>query len=81
MASEATTTKRCPKCRSRSFAIVETTENTTSWEVRDGTFDMSARDEQFSGFNSVGGNCRRCGHIWTFRKAQQIDDVVQEPRI
>ncbi|RUW56822.1 hypothetical protein [Mesorhizobium sp. M8A.F.Ca.ET.021.01.1.1] len=74
-----TTARRCPKCRSRSFQIVEVVEMMNVWEVENGHFDRQrSSDTEFGSFLGVYGNCG-CGHKWSF-KADQIDDICEAER-
>jgi hypothetical protein len=70
------TGRRCPKCRSRTFDVTETTEALMTWNVTDGQFNRRMGFTEFGGFvGRLSAHCIPCGHIWTMR-ADQIDDIV-----
>lgn len=71
----ATTTLRCPKCRSRSFNLNEETVAFKVWSVVDGKTDLN---DAFSDFDRILGiycRCAVCGHGWKPRGKSQMPDV------
>ena len=70
---------KCPKCGNKSdFTLVEVwTDHTISWEVIDGKFDRNDGNLEMGDAYKVQSTCSKCGHAWTNRGAQQIDDVVK----
>lgn len=72
----ATTTLRCPKCRSRSFNLTEETAAFKVWAVVDGGTDLN---DAFSDFDRTLGiycRCAACGHGWKPRGKSQMPEVL-----
>lgn len=74
----ATTTVRCPKCRSKDIDLIEVGEWTTLWRVRGGMLDREEGLHDPGDINHVEAKCVCCGRHWRVRRAGQIDDVVAE---
>jgi hypothetical protein len=70
---------KCPKCKNKKeLTLIEVWEgHTISWEVEDGKFDRNDGSLEPGDAYKVQGKCNDCGHIWTIRKALQIDDVTE----
>jgi hypothetical protein len=71
-----TTQNKCPKCISASFIAVEIWEDAAIYfTVKDSILDRHNGMLEPGNPHKVQGRCD-CGHIWTFKKAHQIDDIT-----
>jgi phage FluMu protein Com len=73
----ATTRLRCPRCKSRTFTLIETCEHFTSFYVVDGKLDRQEGFHDVDGYTRLEADCP-CGHRWKVRNAIQINDAVTE---
>ena len=64
----ATSTAKCPRCGSGSYAMREVTEAIKEWEVVDGQFDPRAGADDCGDIIQVTCICRNCRHEWTPRR-------------
>jgi hypothetical protein len=79
MSEIVSTNRRCPKCKSKSFNVTETTEALMTWSIVNGQFDRDEGFTEFGGFvDRLSAHCFKCDHRWVMR-ADQIDDIVEEP--
>lgn len=73
----ATTSIRCPKCRSKTFCFVEINECSTSFFVQNGQLDRNEGYHEPGQYTRLEAQCG-CGHAWKVRGAIQITDAVVE---
>lgn len=71
---------KCPKCKSIDAIITELwRDSAIQWEQRDGKFDMKdgtilPEGEPYM----IQAQCYKCKHMWTIRKAIQINDIIKD---
>lgn len=61
-------TMRCPSCRSTTFALIETFEETETTVVEDGVI-VGGRDRCPGALVHTECKCEACGHRWIPRRA------------
>lgn len=78
MKGQIPTSNKCPKCRSKSFIAVEIWEDAAIYfTVKNGLIDRENGMLEPGNPHKVQGRCD-CGHIWTFKNANQIDDIIND---
>jgi len=69
----------CPKCKSNNLMLEEIWKDSSiTWEQINGIFDRNDGSLEHGYAYKVEAKCKACAHIWTFKKASQIDDIVIE---
>lgn len=68
---------RCPKCRSNTIELHEVITGESIWQVHDGVI-IGSGDTQPCDPQKVFGECLKCQHCWTVRKATMIEDCYAE---
>lgn len=68
----------CPKCKNtKQLTLIEIwQDHTISWIVENGKFDRDDGALEMGDAYKVQAKCT-CGHMWTIRKALQIDDIIK----
>lgn len=75
---QITTDNKCPKCKSTSFIAVEIWEDAAIYfTVKNSVLDRYNGMLEPGNPHKVQGRCD-CGHVWTFKKANQIDDITNQ---
>ena len=71
------TALRCPKCRSRSFELIEVIDASTAWRVVNGRLNREDGFHEFGNPICVLAECS-CGHHWKVRRATTVIQVVTD---
>jgi RNA polymerase subunit RPABC4/transcription elongation factor Spt4 len=73
------TTRKCPKCKSTSFRLIEIWNNAAIYfEVESSIVDMIGSLEPGNPVR-IEGSCS-CGYRWTLRGVKQIHEVLNVPQ-
>jgi hypothetical protein len=76
-ARPATSSVRCPRCRSRTLDLTETVECTTTWSVKNGVLDINEGFHEPGCITGVEAECV-CGHHWKLRRCPTIYSCTAE---